>query len=289
MSWNKGDGAQDRATWIDSGADGFLSNFLETKGVLNWARDLLTQTGAKGTQGGTQYICVDIDRTKCGPPQDCLDYQPVEAWYIHIQMNNLFTSLQKLQSLHIKDAVSAMESDMHDIANTFGVVQNDGSKEVFNALLGVVGSLTGIAGGIGAAGGAAIPLAGNMLSTFSGVVGYAKEREPTTPEAVQGAITDTYGQMFVQAMSNINETVKVIFGDKVAEIPSLKRKVVVGTGDAIAQFQIDAVRKYFQDGLWLDDNTANKVIDLYAKNTQKKMVRRNDTKHSRRGLVSNCD
>lgn len=275
MPWGRGDELEDRTTWIQSGASVYLRNYLDDHGVLNWSRDLLTLTSAKGSQGGTQFSCVDIDKSKCGPPQDCLNYEPVEAFYIHVQMNNLFTALQKLQSLHIKDSVSAIASDMYDIANSFGVVQDSGSKEIFNALLGVVGSLTGISGSIGAvAGGPAVGIANGMLGSLSAVVGYAKESSPKTAEAVQGAITNSYGKMFVQAMSQINDTVKVIYGENSGESFGFNRKRFKPAGEGIAQVRADYVYNFFQDGFWLDDSLSNSVINAYAKNTQTKMVSR---------------
>lgn len=273
MPWGQGDADQDKTTWTNSGAEDFLSNFLHDKGNLHWSRDLLTQTVAKGSQGGTQFSCIDIDSTTCGPPQDCLTYEPVEAFFVHTQMANLFAALQKLQTRHIKDAVSAISSDIHQIVDAFGTVQDDGSAAVFKALLGTIGSLTGINSAIGTAGtfkGAAF--AGNALSLFSTIVGFGTglDEAPESAEAVQGKITDKYGQMFTMAMGQINETVKVIFGDKE---PKYKRKDVLGLDDAVAKMDFNAVHKYFQDGVWLDPEVFNVAVDIYADNTKAKMVR----------------
>lgn len=274
LPWGRASPDEDKSTWVDSGAEKFLSDFLDGHGPLSWSRDLLTQTGAGGSQGGTQYSCIDIDSTTCGPPDDCLTYEPVEAFFVHTQMSNLFAALQKLQTRHIKDAVVAISSDIHQIVETFGVVKDDGSAAVLKGLLAVVGSLSGAAGAAGGAGSAGAPFAGAALSLFSAAVGYGSPDPAKTAEAVQGEITDKYGQMFALAMGQINETVKVIFGGKEASLPNFKRRFVVDLDQNLRDIQKDSIHQYFQDGVWLDPEAFNDAIDIYADNTKAKMVSR---------------
>lgn len=268
LPWGKGDISQDRETWTKSGAGLFLGRFLDANGTLNWSRDLLTQTVAKGTQGGTQYSCTDIDSTTCGPPDDCLTYKPVEAWLVHTQMSNLFSALHELQERHIKNAISAISSDIHKIVQTFGVVKDDGSDAVFKALLAVIGSLTGIVGTIGATGNEAAPFVGPVLGIFSAVVGYGTGNSPKTAEAIQGEITYTYGQMFTLAMGQINGTVKKIFGET-ADQPPITKRLYDPEHHPTAS---GAVYHYFKDAMWLDPQAYGSVIDLYSNNTNTKMV-----------------
>ena len=80
--------------------------------------------------------------------------------------------------------------------------------------------------------------------------------------------------MFVQAMSQSNDTVKVIYGENSGESFGFSRKRFKPAGEGIAQARAGYVYDFFRDGFWLDDSLSNPVINAYAKNTQMKMVSR---------------
>lgn len=267
MPFNHRNQVDDKAAWVDSGAGSFLSRFLKEHGVEDWSSDLLAQTAFKGSQGGSSDSCTDVTLPTCGSPHGCLTYEPVEAFFIHQQISNLFAAMQKLRTRHTEAAVSAISYQIHDIVENFGVVRDDGSAAIFKALLAVVGSLTGVAGAVGASGSASAPFVGTALGLFSTVVGFGSPGTPKSAEAVQGEITATYGKMFESAMDQINGTVRTIFG-----APTGKKRLFDPTVGLRPLVDEERVHMYFKDGIWLDSLLIGDVVETYGKNTEKKMV-----------------
>ena len=268
MSAGNGDTTADRNTWNASGAALLLQTFLTTNGIEKWSHNFLVEYGAMGKQNSTPFSCTDVQSGICGPADDCVTYEPAEAYFVHMQMANLFQAMKKLQTQYMVNALSAISTGIHDIVGTFGVVKDDGSASIFNVLLGIAGSLSGMAGLVNS--GAGVPKGVGMvkdaLSLFVSVVNAGRNSvQPKTAADVQGEITATYGNMFTSLMGNVNETTEFIFG-----APGAKAKRDINVWSVL---QTSRIYYYFQDALWLDTDVTNHAMDIYSQNMGNRMVR----------------
>ena len=134
-------------TWIASSAATWFLNFLNTNGAKNWSNKFFQAVIANGTQGGSTYDCIDMGKHQCPGPvnKECKTYTPPPAFYVHIQMGNLYGAYTKLWGAMVEDGIKNLASGIKEIVEEYGTPPKDENSGIVDMLVGIMTSLLGLA------------------------------------------------------------------------------------------------------------------------------------------------
>lgn len=254
-------------TWISSGAMEWFLNFLNENGADKWSDKFFKKVIAGGTQGGSTYDCNHMNSGQCPGPLNnlCEDYSPPMAFYVHLQMGNLYTAYQRLWAGMITDGIQELSSGIKDIVDTYGTPPKDNYAAILSFFVGVMSSLVGIGGEIDSKNpGKGLGKFANPLTFAAGLLTQmsadTNNWDTIDPEELNDKLEQAYGQMFEGVMDGLNDTATRIFEGTLPE----------GWGKEISAEEW--VWTQFADGAWLNKDYVGELVDAYVENVKTKFV-----------------
>ncbi|KAJ3941997.1 uncharacterized protein N0V96_007482 [Colletotrichum fioriniae] len=242
-------------TWENSGARASLTKWFETNSPPTWSTNYLNKIL------GTQITCGDIFHSCAGPSKSCSEYNPPEAFYVHMQIANLHDGMAKFWGMMVNDSVTALGSDITTIVDKYGTPKDD-TNTILNMLVGLFTSLAGVGGTIsdalpGSTGAGVLGKFVNPMTLFAGVIAIAATTAENVPEVdpagLEKNLKDSYSTMF----SHISNHCKTALSSVI-------------NGETIPRVGEDGMREYilrhFDDGAWLSSEWVGDMIEMMATN-----------------------
>ncbi|KXH49449.1 hypothetical protein CSIM01_03737 [Colletotrichum simmondsii] len=242
-------------TWENSGARASLEKWFETNSPPTWSTNYLNKIL------GTQITCGDIFHSCAGPSKNCSEYNPPEAFYVHMQIANLHDGMAKFWGMMVNDSVTALGSDITTIVNKYGTPKDD-TNTILNMLVGLFTSLAGVGGTIsdalpGSTGAGVLGKFVNPMTLFAGVIAIAATTAENVPEVdpagLEQDLKDSYSTMF----SHISNHCKTALSSVI-------------NGETVPRIGEEGMREYilrhFDDGAWLSSEWVGDMIDMMATN-----------------------
>lgn len=134
-------------TWSVSGAEKWLGEFLnELPDLTSWTLAFFNKT-----TGGANFDCGDLAGTTCGSPYRCITYDPPEAFFVHQQISQLYSTYKTFVTDIINNSPTEIGKTIDDISSTFAPPDTT-SALLLSILGGILGTMTGFGTFIGDAG-----------------------------------------------------------------------------------------------------------------------------------------
>jgi hypothetical protein len=249
-----------RKSWKESGAADWWKDFIMKTKASDWSNKFFQQVMADGTQGGSTYDCTRFTIGNCPGPGNkaCSTYNPPEAFYMHIQIGNVFNSFEKLWMTTVENAIEDLSTGIKTIVDAFGTPPPEDNVSFLNMLVGILTSLAGF--------GAVAPLVAGPATAFAGIftsLGAGMDWEEEVSSAtLNDKLENAYGQMFKKVMDTSQNFVESLFrGEQI---------------DGVDKDATEWVYDFFKDANWLSKNITNPAIDQYIYQAHKKWVSRAD-------------
>lgn len=148
LEWNEGDATIARDTWIKSGAQDFLYDFIEEHGEKDWVSNLFRETVGGGSQGGSTYDCTNFPTEgSCTSPghELCVEYDPPAMFFVHIAISNLYSSFVKLHEALQDSMIEDLATDIKEIVELYGPPPEE-EDGMFALLIGAFVGAAALAG-----------------------------------------------------------------------------------------------------------------------------------------------
>lgn len=249
-----------KATWINSGAEEWFSNFIDKNGVSDWSNNYFRV--ATGKTGGSPYTCTDLHSGTCPAPSvTCTDYTPNEAFFVHVQIANMHSAFHQVWELFVENAVENLSSGIKDIIDTYGTPPEDDTPMVLNMLVGIFTSLAGIGGFIPAT--SFLAGVANPLTLMAGITAMAavkaSDSEGMDPDDLNDELEKVYGHMYKHVVQTLGATVTSMFA---------------GTGtEGVEDSDLPAwIKGQFKDGAWLSGSLVTNLTNAYTASITSKFV-----------------
>ncbi|KAM0209841.1 hypothetical protein ACHAQD_011018 [Fusarium lateritium] len=243
-----------RESWKESGAADWWKDFIMKTKASDWSNKFFQQVMADGTQGGSTYDCTRFTIGNCPGPGNkaCSTYNPPEAFYMHIQIGNVFNSFEKLWMTTVENAIEDLSTGIKTIVDAFGTPPPEDNVSFLNMLVGILTSLAGF--------GAVAPLVAGPATAFAGIftsLGAGMDWEEEVSSAtLNDKLENAYGQMFKKVMDTSQNFVESLFrGEQI---------------DGVDKDATEWVYDFFKDANWLSKNITNPAIDQYIYQAHKK-------------------
>ncbi|KXH43411.1 hypothetical protein CSAL01_05203 [Colletotrichum salicis] len=242
-------------TWEKSGAGASLVKWFETNSPGTWSTNYLAKVL------NTQVTCGDIFSSCAGPAKSCSEYNPPEAFYVHMQIANMHDGMFKFWGMMVNDNVTAVGSDITTIVDKFGTPKDDTST-ILNMLIGLSTSLAGVGGTIsdalpGNTGAGVLGKFVNPMTLFAGVIAIAATTAENVPEVdpagLQQNLKDSYSSMFYRISNHC----------KIALNSVINGETIPRVGE---EGMRDYILHHFDDGAWLSSEWVNDLIVMMATN-----------------------
>lgn len=177
------------STWDESGADDYLSEYLEEHGVEGWADKILSDSIAGGSPGGQTFDCETIGSGSCSLPEDRAQdtYDPCEALYIQTSIANLNIAFDSILTEIDGDALEALGSTTKDVEEIFG---DSGTDGIWPILIGIFVGAAAAAGPVWQVGAPMTAVVG-ALNVAAGIE--AASGEEDVGDSLEEAVTNFYG------------------------------------------------------------------------------------------------
>ncbi|KAL6886462.1 hypothetical protein HDV57DRAFT_390273 [Trichoderma longibrachiatum] len=239
------------ATWKNSGAEKWFRSFLDDHGAENWSSKFFKAATAGGIQGGSTYDCTHMNSGNCPGPLGtaCVTYNPPSAFFVHIQMGNLYSAYERLWFNMITDGITELSSGIKDIVSKWGTPPKEDNEAIIDMLVGILKSILGGVSEKDAA------LSG-PLGFFGEVMDEITKVDPPDPSELEDELDIAYGSWFTGVMHGFNDSSNRVFS-------GAKPDDYDGSAE-------DWVWTRFQHGQWLDSDVVGKVVDEYSKSVQNK-------------------
>ncbi|KAF4958030.1 hypothetical protein FSARC_11127 [Fusarium sarcochroum] len=246
--------------WIQSGAATWFNNYMDQHSVEGWATKFFTRVKNATT---INYNCATVNSPNCRIPEDedCPDYFPPSAYYVHYQMGSLYDGLNQIWSNMLDESVGKLTTKIPDIVKAYGTPEEDTNALILNMFVGVLTSLAGISGGIkDVVPNNPLGKFVNPLTAVSGVFAQAAAAdgsvEGLSPEDLEKSLDENWGKMFTAVMNSIKVTLNAVFNGK---LPNGWEKEITPE---------NYVKMWLLEGDWMNVAVINEMVDLYVNNTQ---------------------
>lgn len=248
LPFNDGTIEAETDTWLDSGADRFLREFLEENGVENWVDNLFRTTIGGGKQGGSTYDCNNFPaQNGCTSPghELCVDYDPPEMFFVHMSISNLYSAFIRIHE-ELQDAMIVnLASEIKKIVDIFGPPPKE-DPIVFSILIGVFAFAAAFAG-------PAWQLAGPATGAIGGMnmaAGTAASKAEDDPIEFEGDLEESLGVFYDKYADVLEDTVGAIFSGDFEGLDY--------DGDPI-----DFIADQFAQGKMMDHTLVNPMMDKW--------------------------
>lgn len=249
LPFNDGDAEVSKDTWVNSGAQKFLKEYLEENGVENWIDNLFKDTIAGGEQGGSTYDCTNFPAEgSCTSPghEHCLDYDPPEMFFVHLSIANLHGSFVRIHE-DMQDAmIINLASEIKTITDTFGPPPSEDSL-IFSMLIGVFVAVSAFAGPFAAFAAPATAVVGG-LNVAAAVAESDEELEPIDFE---DDLEQSLGEFYKGYAGTLKDTIRGIFGGDFSGF------------EGYNEDPVEFIMGQFADGKMLDHTLVNPIMDEY--------------------------
>ncbi|KAH6962784.1 hypothetical protein DER45DRAFT_590696 [Fusarium avenaceum] len=248
-----------RKSWKDSGAAAWWKDFIWETGADDWSNKFFAEVMAGGKQGGSTYDCTDFTLGNCPGPEgkECVTYHPPEAFYMHIQMGNLFDAFEKLWMSTVEQAVEQLSSGIKKIVADYGTPPEEENTNLLNMLVGILTSLAGFGALSPAIAGSTTALAGIFASMSSGM----SWEDQVSPDTLNDKLESAYGEMFKKVMKTSQDFVEHLFR---GELPGQ------WSGGGVPMITTQWVYLFFNDANWLSKEITNPAVKDFIAKVHKK-------------------
>lgn len=247
LEFNAGDADIIRDTWKNSGADAFLSDFLDENGAENWVDELFRQTVGGGKQGGSTYNCVNFPAEgSCTSPghELCTEYEPPEMFFVHLSIANLYSSYIRLHEEMQDSMIVNLASEIKKIVDIFGPPPPE-DDSIFAILIGAFVGAAALAGPVWQIASVATGAVGG-LNIAAGVASQSDEEEPIDFEH---DLELSLGSFYSTFADILEDTVKAIFGGKFDDL------------EGFDSDPVDFIKDQFAEGKMLDHTLVDPAMD----------------------------
>jgi hypothetical protein len=244
-------------TWKDSGAADWWKKWIHDNGAKDWSDKFFQQVIADGEQGGSTFDCTALSSSNCPGPaaKSCRTYTPPQAFYMHLQIGNLFDGFNAFWMETVEDAIGQLSSGIKAIVSEYGTPPQEENSDFLNMLIGILTSLAGF--------GAAKPLLTGTMTSFAGIftaMGAGTSWEETvSPETLNDKLEIAYGNMFNNVMNSTKGFVGHIFGG----VPPKG-----WSDDKMTEYVYD----FFKDADWLSKDITKPAMKTYIEQVHSKWV-----------------
>ena len=257
-------------TWVNTGASKWFLSFLNGKGPDKWTDNFFQFVIADGTQGGSTFDCDHFGSSNCAGPggTKCVTYTPPMAFYVHIQMANLYSAYNQMYYAWVKQSIEQLSRGIKDIVATWGTPPPEDNSMFLNMLVGILTSLAGLAGGLGGV----LKEATDPLTFMAG--GFAQLAadaggdwgDIVDPDVLNDKLEEAWGGIFSGVTTAMFDYIGNFFD-------GVLPKELEGKTNAV-----DWVWGTFVNGNFLSKDKVDDLVDMYMRNTQDKWVSLQDTK-----------
>ncbi|KAF5574913.1 glycoside hydrolase family 18 [Fusarium subglutinans] len=247
-------------TWFSSGAAYWFREWLFKNGAEKWTDKFFKDVIAGGKQGSSTFDCKDLGSTTCTGPgtTPCTTYTPPMAFYVHVQIANMFSAFHKIWAKSVNFSIQQLSSGIKDIVKEYGDPPADDRGMILNMLVGILTAGAGV--------GAASPGIAGTLTFFSGAFASASANSGSfspkvTADDLENDLENAYGTVFSAVLNATNGYVEDVLSGK---LPSNMQG-----GGLTAE---DWVFTRFAMGAWLSEPLITKAMNAYVEATHKKWL-----------------
>ncbi|EXK87540.1 hypothetical protein FOQG_08887 [Fusarium oxysporum f. sp. raphani 54005] len=258
MNFDSKDQAKISETWTKSGAAQWFKDFITKNKAENWTDKFFKAVIAGGQQGGSTMDCKDLGSTTCVGPgaTACTTYTPPEAFYVHVQISNLFSALHKIWTKSVNFSIDQLSGGIKDIVDKYGEPPSDDRALILNMLVGILTSGAGL--------GAKAPGISGSLTFLSGAFAQASANSGSfskvvTKEDLKDDLENAYGKVFGAILNVTNGYVEGVLSGKLPD--EIK--------DTTAE---DFVLDNFDQGQWLSEPAVTEAMKTYVEGTHNKWL-----------------
>jgi chitinase len=248
-----------RKSWKDSGAADWWEDFIYDTGAEDWSNKFFQEVMADGKQGGSTFDCTEFILGNCPGPgtKACNTYHPPEAFYMHIQIGNLFDAFEKIWMDTVEQAIKELSKGIKQIVKDYGTPPTDSNGAFLNMLVGILTSLAGFGVTSPMIAGPTTALAGMFASMGSGIAW----DEQVTPDTLNDKLESAYGEMFETVMKKSQDFIEKLFrGDVLSN----------WSGGGVPKVRAQYVYNFFKDADWLSKEITTPAVKNYIAKAQKK-------------------
>ncbi|KAG8360039.1 hypothetical protein FVEN_g2141 [Fusarium venenatum] len=250
--------------WFQSGALNWFTAWLKKNGAKNWTDKFFKDVIAGGKQGSSTFDCKDLGSTTCTGPgaTPCDTYTPPMAFYVHVQIANMFSAFHKLWMKNINFSIKQLSSGIKEIVKEYGDPPKDDRSMLLNMMVGILTSGAGLsAGSAGLAGG---------ITFFSGAVASIAANgdlfgDKVTVDDLNDDLENAYGTAFSAVLNATTGYVEDVMSGR---IPG-NWEVDENEEDKYAE---TFVLTRFIKGDWLSEPLISKAMQTYVTATHKKWM-----------------
>lgn len=246
--------------WAMSGAASWWLEWIKKNGAKNWTDKFFQQVVAGGKQGSSTMDCKDLGSTTCQGPgtTPCATYTPPMAFYVHVQIANMFSAFHKIWMKEINFSIQQLSGGIKDIVKEYGNPPSDDRGMILNMLVGILTSAAGV--------GAANAGIAGTLTLFSGAVAQASANSDSfdqmvTPQDLNDDLENAYGKAFTAVLNSTNSYVEHVLSGNLPDDLS--------GGELSAE---DWVFSRFALGDWLSEPLITKNVATFVESTHKKWL-----------------
>ncbi|KAF5001515.1 hypothetical protein FGRMN_986 [Fusarium graminum] len=244
--------------WTKSGAAKWFKEWFSKNKAKNWTDSFFKAVIAGGSQGGSTFDCKDLGSTTCTGPgtTPCSSYTPPEAFYVHVQIANMFSGFHKIWTKTINFSIQQLSGGIKDIVDKYGEPRSDDRALILNMLVGILTSGAGL--------GASSTAISGSLTFFSGAIAQAAANsgsfsQQVSKEDLNDDLENAYGKAFTAVLNATNGYVESVLS---GAVPSTIK-------DTSAE---DWVLSNFDQGQWLSEPYVTKAMKTYVEATHKKWL-----------------